>query len=464
EQPVDLTLLARDVAPVPGEVDLTPRALDGVEHPRRPARHRVDVPLGERGDPVGRGEVPELDLGQVHAGVPRHGLAGHRDGRALRHPDLQLLEVLGRAHELLGALAEDDLLRAGDVALGGDVVDRLPGRRDRDDHGGRRRTEVDVAGAPHRRQVGSGDVPARIDLDPLLLEVAHRVGHRELRRHLRVPHEPGVHLAELGLLRERAARLPEDDERRQHHRQLSHPTAPFGMSGPRQGSARQRSTRRSVISSRALTSDPRAPSSSAPTTICAGLKKTRPSMMRLPRPASAPMNSAPTITKIASPKPRRSATTMPGSAAGSTTRRRRSRREAPRLAAARRSMTSTRRRLALVPTNSGKKVVYAMKTTFDVSPRPNHTRNIGRKASGGIGRTNSMTGSSASRAGVYTATRRPSASAATAASPNPSTIRRADTARWWASDPSGICTAASAVTSPGVGSSTGFMTSSARLP
>src|SRR3989454_375166 len=378
EEPVDLTLLARDVAPVPGEVDLSPRALDGVEHPRRPARH--------------------------------------------------------------------------------------PGPRARHHHRRRRRTEMDVPGAPHRRQVGPGDVPARTDLDPLLLEVAQRVGHGELRRHLRVPHEPRIHLAELRPLRERTARMPEDEKCRQHHRQLSHPTAPFGMSGPRQGSARPRSTRRSVISSRALTSDPRAPSSRAPMTIWAGLKKTRPSMIKLPRPASAPMNSAPTITKIASPKPRRSATTMPGSAAGSTTRRRRSRREAPRLAAARSSMTSTRRRLAPVPTNIGKNVVYAMKATFDVSPRPNHTRNIGRKASGGIGRTNSTTGSSASRAGVETATSRPRASAAAAASPNPSTMRRADTARWWASDPSRICTAASAPTSPGVGSSTGFMTSSARLP
>ena len=56
-------------------------------------------------------------------------------------------------------------------------------------------------------------------------------------------------------------------------------------------------------------------------TIWAGLKKTRPSMIRWPSPASAPMNSAPTMTKRARPKPTRSATTMPGSEAGSTTRR-----------------------------------------------------------------------------------------------------------------------------------------------
>src|SRR5437899_1920593 len=46
EQPVDRALLARDVAPVPGEVDLAPGALDGVEDLRRTARHRVDVPIG----------------------------------------------------------------------------------------------------------------------------------------------------------------------------------------------------------------------------------------------------------------------------------------------------------------------------------------------------------------------------------------------------------------------------------
>src|SRR2546425_7375776 len=88
------------------------------------------------------------------------------------------------------ALPIYDLLRARDVTLGGDVVDRLPGRRDRHDHRRRRRTEMDVPGAPHRRQVGPGDVPARTALDPLLLEVAHRAGHGELPRHLAVPHEP----------------------------------------------------------------------------------------------------------------------------------------------------------------------------------------------------------------------------------------------------------------------------------
>jgi hypothetical protein len=89
-------------------------------------------------------------------------------------------------------------------------------------------------------------------------------------------------------------------------------------------------------------------------TIWAGLKKTRPSMIMWPSPASAPMNSAPTMTKRASPNPTRSATTMPGSEAGSTTWRKSAARVAPRLAAARRSITSTRSRLDAMPTNIGK--------------------------------------------------------------------------------------------------------------
>src|SRR5881296_1542332 len=91
EEPVDLTLLARDVAPVPGEVDLSPRTLDGVEHPRRPARHRVDVPLGERGDPVGRREVHELDLGEVHAGIQFVNLAPPDGVTALAKGDIDAM-------------------------------------------------------------------------------------------------------------------------------------------------------------------------------------------------------------------------------------------------------------------------------------------------------------------------------------------------------------------------------------
>jgi len=58
---------------------------------------------------------------------------------------------------------------------------------------------VDVAGAPHRRQVGPRDVPARVDLDTLRLEVAELVRDGELRGHLCVAHEPGVDFGDLGL-------------------------------------------------------------------------------------------------------------------------------------------------------------------------------------------------------------------------------------------------------------------------
>ena len=92
-------------------------------------------------------------------------------------------------------------------------------------------------------------------------------------------------------------------------------------------------------------------------TICGGLKYVRASMIKLPSPASAPMNSAPTMTKRARPKPSRKATIIPGNAPGSTTRRSRSPRVAPRLAAARNSITSTRSTAAATPMNMGKKVV-----------------------------------------------------------------------------------------------------------
>ena len=171
-QPVHLAFLARDEAPVAGEVDLAAALLDRVEDPRRPGGHGVDVALGQRGHRVGRREIHELDLAEVDAGVTGHGLDGHRHRGALGHPDLQLLEVLRRADDLLPLLAQHDLLRAGDVALGRDVVDRLPGGGDGHDHRRGGGAEVDVAGAPHRRQVGARDVPARVDLEALGLEVA----------------------------------------------------------------------------------------------------------------------------------------------------------------------------------------------------------------------------------------------------------------------------------------------------
>ena len=72
---------------------------------------------------------------------------------------------------------------------------------------------MDVAGAPHRRQLGPVDVPARVDLEALVLEVAHLVGDGELGGHLEVAHQPRVDLGELGLL---GAALDGDAEDEDH--------------------------------------------------------------------------------------------------------------------------------------------------------------------------------------------------------------------------------------------------------
>jgi hypothetical protein len=114
--------------------------------------------------------------------------------------------------DLLGFLPEDHLLHAADVALRRDVVDLLAGGGDGHHHRGRGRAEVDVAGTPHARQVGARDVPADVDLEAFLLEVAELVGDGELRRHLRIAHEPGVDLRQLGLLRERVGGGAERDD------------------------------------------------------------------------------------------------------------------------------------------------------------------------------------------------------------------------------------------------------------
>src|SRR5262249_12262431 len=269
--------------------------------------------------------------------------------------DLQLFDVLGALHDLLRLLAEDHLLHAADVALWRDVVDLLPGGSDRHHHGGRRRAEMDVARAPHARQVGARDVPADVDLEPFLLEIAELIGDGELRRHLRIADQPCVDFRDFRFLGERGGDA-ERDESRQQHDHDTHERAPFEdyETAP---ASRQRNRRRSAASSNTLTMDPRSPSTRAPMTICAGTKNVRPSMMRCPRPASAPMNSAPTMTNKASAKPRRSATMIPGSAAGTMTRRMRSTRPAPRLAAARSSVTSTRSTAAAMATNIGKNVV-----------------------------------------------------------------------------------------------------------
>src|SRR5215813_11538130 len=67
-----------------------------------------------------------------------------------------------------------------------------------------------------------------------------------------------------------------------------------------------------------------------------------------------------------------------------------------------------------------------MKATLDASPSPNQTRNNGRNASGGIGRTSSMIGSSISRTGTQSAANSPRPSAATAASPSVRELDRED--------------------------------------
>src|SRR5262249_40437365 len=286
----------------------------------------------------------------------RHVLDGHGHRRALGHADLELLEVLGALHDLLPLLAEDHLLDAADVALGGDVVDRLAGGGDGHDHGRRRRAQVHVAGAPHARQSGARDVPADVDVEPLLLEVAELVGDRELRGHLRVTHEPGVDFGHFGLLREGIGGRAEGDEHGQDGDQDTHNAAPFQVHEVTPDS-RQRNSRRSVAIRSALTMDPRSPSTRAPMTICAGTKNVRPSMIRYPSREWAPIHAAPTMTNRGRAKASRSATMMPGSAAGTITRRTSPRWPAPRLAAARSSAVSTRSTLAVIAMNIGKNVV-----------------------------------------------------------------------------------------------------------
>src|SRR2546425_984913 len=88
--------------------------------------------------------------------------------------------------------------------------------------------EMDVAGAPHRRQIGTRDVPARVDLDAFGPEIAQLLGHRELGGHLRIAHEPGIDLGHLELgLGQGVARSREADQQRQQDDQGSHRLAPF---------------------------------------------------------------------------------------------------------------------------------------------------------------------------------------------------------------------------------------------
>jgi hypothetical protein len=105
-----------------------------------------------------------------------------------------------------------------------------------------------------------------------------------------------------------------------------------------------------------------------------------------------------------------------------------------------------------------------MKATFEASPSPNQTRNIGRNASGGMGRTNSTMGSTRTRSGAQTPTTRPRPSAAAAASPKPWATRPSEVRRCVTSSPLPSSRAAESATSIGVGSSTGLTMPSQRLP
>jgi hypothetical protein len=81
-----------------------------------------------------------------------------------------------------------------------------------------------------------------------------------------------------------------------------------------------------------------------------------------------------------------------------------------------------------------------------------------------MGRTNSITGSTISLSGAHSAERTPRASAARAARPNPSATRASEVTRCMRRLPSRSASPATRTTSPGVGTSAGFVTSRAWLP
>src|SRR5438045_3675827 len=81
--------------------------------------------------------------------------------------------------------------------------------------------------SPLARGVGARSVPADVDLEAFLLEVAELIGDGELRRHLRIAHEPRVDLAHLRLLGEGVGGGAERDESGQHGDLDTHERAPF---------------------------------------------------------------------------------------------------------------------------------------------------------------------------------------------------------------------------------------------
>src|SRR5262249_2809952 len=115
----------------------------------------------------------------------------------------------------------------------------------------------------------------------------------------------------------------------------------------RQRRSRPSSLRRSTLASTPMTG--------APSSMLETRKNVRASLMRKPRPESAAMNSAATMTKKESPKASRSPVMMFGVAAGRTTCQKICRSVAPRLAAARMSTGSTYLMPSMVVVKIGKK-------------------------------------------------------------------------------------------------------------
>src|SRR5262245_65231347 len=94
---------------------------------------------------------------------------------------------------------------------------------------------------------------------------------------------------------------------------------------------RQRRSRPSSLRRSTLASTPMTPITAAPRSMLETRKNVRASLMRKPRPESAAMNSAATMTKKESPKASRSPVMMFGVAAGRTTCQKICRSVAPRL-------------------------------------------------------------------------------------------------------------------------------------
>ncbi len=216
--------------------------------------------------------------------------------------------------------------------------------------------------APH---IDGRSVPAMyqrgLTLRPSVLEVADLVGHRELRRHLRVAHEPGVDLGDLGLLGQGVGAAPRRGRRARPGRAVESAHCDELLSDLDRGlsAARARAAqRRSTASSRALTSDPRSPSTRAPMTIWAGLKNVAALHDQVAEPGVGAHELGADDDEQGEAEAERAARRRCRAARPAAPRGGRGpRASAPRLAAARSSITSTRSTLAAMATNIGKNVV-----------------------------------------------------------------------------------------------------------